>query len=368
MANRPFVSFAEVKEKVSIPQVLQVLGLLDRFQCKGGSKFSGVCPLADHAHGPSPNPDQFKIDCKNGVWVWHCFGDCARGGDVIELVKGIKGYSDSHARLFFAEHFASVLTLKKPNKKGATMMAAKKDTASAAAADGNKIGVSPDGAKAPAVSKSQPSVPSTESMLKPLPWPIRHLDPNVPYLAQRGVKPETIQRYGLGLASSKSRLFSGYIVMPLFHPRQPDQLLGYLGRWPGEDWEAKGQSRYKLPPNFPKSEVLFGLREAPDGTDGKPLIVVEGPFDCFSLCQAGYPATVALLGSSLSDAQAEILSELGRPICLMFDGDEAGQHGMRTAAAKLITRCWVRVVRLQEEQQPDRLSPDQLKEHLSFLP
>jgi DNA primase len=94
--------------------------------------------------------------------------------------------------------------------------------------------------------------------------------------------------------------------------------------------------------------------------------VVEGPFGVFHLVQRGIPA-VALLGSSMSDEQATILAGLSRPLVLMFDGNEAGQTGMRQAAAKLIRRCFVRVVKLAVEQQPDQLSSQDLAEVLSLL-
>lgn len=70
---------------------------------------------------------------------------------------------------------------------------------------------------------------------------------------------------------------------------------------------------------------------------------------------------------SLSDPQAEILAGFGRPIILMLDGDQAGQTGMRAAAAKLITRTAVGVVKLQEKEQPDRLSDEHLNHYLGFL-
>ena len=68
----------------------------------------------------------------------------------------------------------------------------------------------------------------------------------------------------------------------------------------------------------------------------------------------------------MSDEQGEILASTGRPIVLMFDGDEAGQAGMRTAAGKLITRCFVRVVRLPRGVQSDDLSHENLTERLAI--
>ncbi|MEX2140590.1 MAG: hypothetical protein WD894_15110 [Pirellulales bacterium] len=57
--NRPYVSFSEIKQKVPIPDALAALGLLDRFERRGGT-LVGVCPLPRHNHGPRPNAEQFK--------------------------------------------------------------------------------------------------------------------------------------------------------------------------------------------------------------------------------------------------------------------------------------------------------------------
>lgn len=347
--KRPYVDFAEVKAKVSMPEVLQVFGIADKFEWKGQT-LCGVCPLPGHTHGPSPNPEQFKINNKEGTWLWMCFGDCNAGGDVIAFAKAMTGLDDAHIRFWWHEKFGSRLTNGKKNGKAAV----KKDTACQE--------LRPVAAQqaAPLASTTVASTPAT---LKPLRF-FLNLDPEVDYLKQRNVSPETILRFGIGLC--KKGMLAGYVAMPLFDPHQSDALVGYLGRWPGNDFDEQDRPRYKLPKDFPKQQVIFGLREAMDNTEGKPLIVVEGAFDVFALAQAGY-AAVAVLGSSLSDEQAAILAGTRRGIVLMFDGDEAGQHGMRTAAGKLIRQCFVRAVKLAEEQQPDQLSAQELAQVLSFL-
>src|SRR4051812_25051469 len=98
MAERPYVNFSEIKANVPILDVLKALGLADQFKTVGKG-LTGICPLPSHKHGPMPNLEQFKISRKDGVDVWHCFGDCQRGGDVIELVKAVAGLDNAHVRL-----------------------------------------------------------------------------------------------------------------------------------------------------------------------------------------------------------------------------------------------------------------------------
>src|SRR5262245_36202841 len=113
MADRPYVSFAEVKEKISVPDVLGAVGMLDQFQRRGDT-LTGVCPLPGHKHGPRPNSSQWKADCREGIWQWYCFGDCHRGGDVIELAKALTGLDNGHVRFWFAENFGERLVLARP--------------------------------------------------------------------------------------------------------------------------------------------------------------------------------------------------------------------------------------------------------------
>lgn len=157
------------------------------------------------------------------------------------------------------------------------------------------------------------------------------------------------------------------MAIPVFDcPRDEDtNPLGYLGRWPGDvPAGSDGHPRYKWLPGFAKSRVVYGLAEALAHTRHEPLIVVEEPFKVYHLVQAGFPGAVAVFGCSLSDEQAGVLGSTGRPIVLMFDAAEAGQNGMRAAAGKLITKAFVRVVKLPDGTEPDDLPPKDLRQLL----
>lgn len=355
VTRRPYVDFQEVKRAVSMPDVLQAFGLVERFQ-KRGESLIGVCPLPTHQHGPQPNPDQFRIDLKDGVWLWHCFGDCQRGGDVVEFVKGMTGYGDAHVRLWIAEHFGDRLTAGRP--KAYEKRTPAKDSSRETA---DEVPQTPPPASDENLSEH--IVGNGRQPLKPLRFRLQ-LDPSVPYLQMRGVKPETIARFGIGLC--QRGMLKGYVAIPVHDFPAADTPVAYLGRWPGEEYdENAGRPRYKWPKDFEKSRVVYGLQEALDGTEGKPLIVVEGPFSVYHLVQCGFPNSVAIFGSSLSDDQATILASTGRPIILMFDGEEGAERGMAQAAAKLIRRAFVTVVSLRTDCEPDDLSASELQRVLS---
>jgi DNA primase len=318
-----------------------------------------VCPFPCHSHGPSPNPEQFKINFKDGLWLWHCFGDCQRGGDVVEFVKMMTGYDNSHVRFWFAEKFGDRLTVKKATDR-------KDNQASSGNGSGQKPTTGPP-AVVKAAEETVEQEKAADSELKPLRFHLR-LDPNVAYLKDRGLLDETIEYYGLGLCTKG--VLKGYVAIPIYTPQQAagENPVAYLGRWPGEDWDdGNGRPRYRWPEGFPKSRIVYGLREALTTPDSTPLVVVEGAFKVYHLVQAGFTSAVAIMGSSLSEEQASILAETNRAIVLLFDGDEAGRMGMRLAAAKLIRTAFVRVVSLPDGAEPDELPPASLEEALSFV-
>ncbi len=204
--------------------------------------------------------------------------------------------------------------------------------------------------------------------LKPLRFYL-NLDGHSTYLQERGVTASTIARYGIGLCSKG--VLNGYVAMPVHRwPKESDgeNPVGYVGRWPGDDWNDDDRPRYKVPGGFEVSRVVYGLEQALDVSNSScPLVAVEGVFKVYHLVQHGFPNCVSTFTSSLSDEQADILVSCGRPIVLMFDGNTAGYAGMRTAAARLITRSWVRVVKLDDGVEPDHSSGEQLKKVLPFI-
>lgn len=81
--------------------------------------------------------------------------------------------------------------------------------------------------------------------------------------------------------------------------------------------------------------------------------------------QAGLPAVVGLMGSSLSEAQESLLLKFSQVI-LFLDGDEAGREAARTIVARLIYQTFVRVIDLPDGKQPDQLDAEEVKVLLDF--
>ena len=334
MPTSRYVDFHAVKQAVTMVQVLDHYKLTERFQRKGDS-LSGACPLHK-----GENPSQFRVSVSKNCW--NCFGDCKRGGNVLDFVSLMEGVTIREAAIRVSDWFNVVS--EKPEKR-------------AESAEEKKPAPSKDEpAPTPpkAASEAQETGPN-----KPLGFELRNLDSAHPYLAERGLSGATIAEFGLGCCNNGS--MKGRIVIPIHNA--DGKLVAYVGRWPGDPPEDT--PKYKLPAGFRKSEELFNLHRALQADPSLPLVIVEGFFDCLHLVQNGIVRVVALMGCQLSKAQEELLAahlEPGDRIILMLDEDEAGRAGREYAVQRLATRAFVKVFGFgREGQQPTDLSAEELQ-------
>ena len=146
----------------------------------------------------------------------------------------------------------------------------------------------------------------------------------------------------------------GRIVIPIHD--EHGLLLAYAGRSIDET-----EPKYKLPSGFHKSLVLYNLqRLLPGDGAGARVVIVEGFFDCMKLHRAGLPA-VALMGSSMSETQEQLLIQHFTAVWLLLDGDEAGQQATDELLVRLGRHLWVQAPRIEKGIQPDMLAEEELK-------
>jgi hypothetical protein len=109
------VYFEQLKRTVSIEAVLARYGI----ELKGSaSSRKGCCPI----HKGS-NATQFVVDANKGLW--RCFGDCDRGGSILEFVAAMENVDVRHAALMIARWFAvpSGNTISQQSKRRSRAMA-----------------------------------------------------------------------------------------------------------------------------------------------------------------------------------------------------------------------------------------------------
>ncbi len=171
-------------------------------------------------------------------------------------------------------------------------------------------------------------------------------------ISGRGISLATARLFGIGYYSGRGFL-SGRVVIPIHN--QAGDLVAYAGR--SVDGEPP---KYKLPPAFRKSAELFNIHRAAH-KPCRPVVVVEGFFDCMKVHQAGHPNVVALMGCSLSTRQADLLARHFTEAVLLLDGDVAGQQAKSKIAASLSGTIKVHRGRVPSGRQPDELSPAELR-------
>jgi DNA primase len=103
---------------------------------------------------------------------------------------------------------------------------------------------------------------------KPLGFRLKGIDYSHPYLAERGIDPETAEYFGVGFFSGKGSM-SGRIVIPI--ENEAGELVAYAGR------AIDGsEPKYKLPAGFKRSQVLYNLARALEEDSTGAVVLVEG--------------------------------------------------------------------------------------------
>lgn len=330
MATR-WIDFSALKRQVSIEDVLTRYGLLKGLQEKKPGRLVGPCPIHGGKNGTSFNVDRDKN-------VFHCFSQCG-GGNVLDLVMKIEKCSIREAGEKLADWFG--LSFERSKQPGNLKP--------------------PKAVSRPAAPTASPPLGQTADLAPnpPLERPLKDLNPDHLYLVTRGLTIPTIKTFEMGFCTRG--LMRGRIAIPINDHN--GHLVAYGGRAVEEDLAAKA-GKYRLPEGFKKSFVLFNLHRAKEFAD-RGAIIVEGFMDTFRVHQAGYPNVVALMGSTLSDAQEQLLVAHFDRLALMFDGDDAGAKCLREFYVRLRRRLYLREIHLEPGEQPDALSEDRIRELLS---
>lgn len=148
-----------------------------------------------------------------------------------------------------------------------------------------------------------------------------------PYLQERGISNETAELLQLKVDPEDPADGTERILFPVFGPN--GDLHGMSGR------DVTGEARLKVRDygGLKKAFCLLGSHLIADHAPDKVLLV-EGLFDYANSWEQGYPA-VAVMHSTVTAAQSEILKSLSLPIYSFMDDDAAGQSGTKIAAELL---------------------------------
>jgi DNA primase len=211
------------------------------------------------------------------------------------------------------------------------------------------------------------------------------------YLADRGLDAATQLKFRLGYAtnerfalkehlgshgiSAEDMVEAGLLIsgddIPVPFDRFRDRVMfpitdlrGRVIAFGGRALEKDAQAKYLNSPETPlchKGATLYNIAAARQALhDGAPLIAVEGYVGVIAMVGAGYPATVAPLGTALTEDQLGLLWKMADEPILCFDGDNAGLRAAYRAVDLAMPRLKpgksLKFALLPQGQDPDDLA------------
>jgi DNA primase len=314
-----WVDYRGVKAAVSMEVALANYGIqlhrLDRDYLRGR------CPLPSHTSKGSRH--SFIVNAEKNAWACHSDSCVAArggriGGNVLDFISAMENCSIREAALKLQDWFMVPSVLLPPVSQ-------------------------------PEVEAWHDTTPGGEN--KPLSFALTRIDCSHPYLTERGVDLKTAHHFGIGYNRGKGSM-AGRIVIPVHDEN------GFLVAYAGRSVDQT-EPKYRFPPRFRKSLVLFNLHRA--AAHGESVVVVEGFFDSFNVHQAVLPCVVALMGCSLSVRQEELLHKHFREVILLLDGDKAGRSAGAIIAERLVSKLSTRLVEVPHGSQPDQMGADQIR-------
>jgi DNA primase len=329
-----WIDFKELRKQLAFEDVLRHYGVELKLT---GEQHHGFCPLPNHK-GNRKSPS-FSANVERGVW--QCFG-CGEGGNLLDFAVLME-----HGNPKNGEDVRRVASILKERFL-----------------DGSK----------PVEEKKSVGDNEDENVVvnAPLDFELKGLQPNHPYLPDRGFTPETIAYFGLGFCSRG--LLANRIAIPL-HNRN-GELVGYAGRVIDDKAITEENPKYRFPGRRKRKEVIYEFRKslllynahrivAPVAD----LVVVEGFAGVWWIHQAGIANVVGTMGASCSEEQAKIIASLvsdsGR-VWILTDGDSAGERGALSVLVRVGSHRFVRWVRVETGKQPTGFSPTELHDLLRF--
>jgi DNA primase len=328
------VDFAKIKQRVTL---LDVLARYDvQLRNVNQHQRKGKCPFPTHTSGGEPS---FVTTQKKAGWVWACHsssciaarnkpGVTKKGGDLFEFVTIMEKCSLGEAgekldRWFGPFEDAAVERPEAPGIPSHELMS-----------------TYPDG-----------------DINKPLTFVLKDPNPKDPYLHVRGFDEEECEYLGVGFFRGRG-MMENRIVFPIHN--ENGELIAYAGR--STDREVVHDQRWRFPPGFMKSMALYNLHRVEDDE----VIVVESFWGVLACIRAGIMNAVSIMGTSISDWQAETLAHRFRRVILMLDADEYGREAIGAAVGKLVMAEveHIDLVLLPKGLQPDEIAPDELRKVL----
>ncbi|MBH52536.1 MAG: DNA primase [Chloroflexi bacterium] len=311
----------DVKSRIEITELVAQYVQINQ----SGQNYKGLCPFHDER-----TPSFFIFPQTN---AWRCFGACSDGGDGISFIMKAENLNFKEALSFIANQLGISINLTQPNRRLTPLQEANE---AAASYYQNYLNESLEGKEA------------------------------LEYLLDRGLHPNTISNFNLGLSPNERQKLKSYLIAKGF--KEQDLLDAGLikksqngftydtfsGRimFPIQDinnltigfgartMNDEIQPKYINSPKtilFDKGSTIYAINKAfePIKTKGQGIIV-EGYMDVITAHQYGFNNVVASMGTSLTTNQVTQLSSIGSEYVLALDSDAAGKE----ATVRSLENAW----------------------------
>jgi DNA primase len=315
-------SVERVKQAADIVEVISAHTDLRR----QGARYTGLCPFHDE-RTPS-----FSVEPQEKLY--HCFG-CGVGGDVIKFVEEKDGLGFAEAVEMLADRYGVELEREQEDPQAEARRQRRR--------------------------RLEQLLERAAAFYASYLWESEEAGKARDYLAQRGLREETLRAFAVGYAPSawdkllvrgqragfsveelrgvglvqRGRSGGEYdrfrerIMFPIRDRR--GRVLGFGGRAMRSDQGAKYVNTAETD-FFHKSQILYGVDRAKTAiAKAGRAVVVEGYTDVIALHQAGIEDAVGVMGTAITDEQVASLSGMVDQVVLALDADSAGQEAMLRA-------------------------------------
>lgn len=341
----------EIRSRSDIVEVISSFGV--QLKRSGGSSFKGLCPFHQE------KTPSFHVDISRQSY--HCFG-CGKGGDVFRFFMDKENVDFVNAAQILAARCGVIIPEKAYTGKVRESQS-ERERLLAVNAEFSRFFCR--------ILADNPS------------------SPGAVYLKNRGITPDVIQKFKIGMApdgwtagleygkrlgfTEKELLLAGVArkkeetgrVFDQFRNRVTFTIENEQGRPVGfsartlEAKPADGRKYVNTPdtPVFHKGQLLYALPQARQGMGRlKKAILCEGQLDAIAFHRAGIDCAVAPLGTAFTSDQARMIRRYSNNILLSFDADSAGQKAVLRAAEILLPfSVNMQVIRIPGGKDPDEI-------------
>ena len=303
----------QIKEKLDIAEFVRSYISLH----PAGKNFKALCPFHKE------KTPSFIVSPERQTW--HCFGACSEGGDIFKFLMKYENLEFHEALKILAEKAGVELKRISPadQKQFGVLYeineAAKEFFISQLA---EKTGEEAKKYLADRGLKTE-TIKEFELGLAPDKW-----DSLAVYLIKKGYSAADIERAGLIFKNERGNLidrFRNRIMFPIYN--NFGKTIGFSGRILPQ-FETPETGKYVNSPEtliFNKSKILYGFHKTKNHIrDKKITVAVEGQMDFLMAYQDGVKNAVAISGTALTADHLKVLKRLADEIIFCFDNDEAG--------------------------------------------